>query len=125
MGDSTGCYAYAVVAVATGYPRSCCASLQAAPATEAQEVTSRHSQVTIVTVSLTPQLIDGQPQRDPGDRQGDSSNADSEPGHDQTAWLAVSSNTFARSTGDLSTRTGDGVGREKVEPACQDLPYDT
>jgi hypothetical protein len=46
----------------TRYPRSCCASLHALRATEAQEVTSRNSQVRIVTVALTPQLIDGQPQ---------------------------------------------------------------
>ena len=35
-------------------------------------------------VSLTAQLIDGQSHRDPSDRQGESSNAESEPGrHDQ------------------------------------------
>ena len=45
----------------------------------AQALTSH----TTVTASLTPQLIDSQPQRDPSDRQGESSKADSERGHDQ------------------------------------------
>jgi hypothetical protein len=49
--------------------------------------TASYSRVTVATVSLTPQLIDGQPQRDPSDRQGESSNADSEPSHDQTTSL--------------------------------------
>ena len=38
---------------------------------------SSHLGVRSVTVSLTPQLIDGQPQRDPSDRQGDSGQAES------------------------------------------------
>jgi hypothetical protein len=57
-----------------------------------------HSQGTMVTVSLTPQLKDGQPQRDATDGQGESSHAESEPGrHAQTAWLVVSSISLARS----------------------------
>jgi hypothetical protein len=45
----------------------------------------------IVTASLTPQLIESQPQRDSSDCQGESSDTDSEPSHEQMASLVQSS----------------------------------
>ena len=50
--------------------------LSVAPSNE-NRYWSSQLRVRSVTVSLTPQLIDGQPQRDPSDRQGESGQAES------------------------------------------------